>query len=54
MLKILQSRLQQYATVNFQMFKVVLEKEEEAEIKLPTTAGKKSKRNSRKQLLLLH
>ena len=27
MLKILQSRLQQYATVNFQMFKVVLEKE---------------------------
>ena len=54
MLKILQARLQQYATVNFQMFKVVLEKEEEAEIKLPTTAGKKSKRNSRKQLLLLH
>ena len=26
-------------TVNFQMFKLVLEKEEESEIKLPTLAG---------------
>ena len=33
MLKILQAKLQQY--VNFQMFKLVLEKAEEAEIKLP-------------------
>ena len=37
MLIILQARLQQY--VNFQMFKLVLEKAEEPEIKLPTSAG---------------
>ena len=37
MLKILQARLQQY--VNLQMFKLVLEKAEEPEIKLPTSAG---------------
>ena len=37
MLKILQARLQQYT--NFQMFKLVLEKAEEPEIKLPTSAG---------------
>ena len=37
MLKILQARLQQY--VNFQMFKLVLEKAEEPEIKLPTSTG---------------
>ena len=37
MLKILQARLQQY--VNFQMFKLVLEKAEEPETKLPTSAG---------------
>ena len=36
MLKILQARLQQY--VNFQMFKLDLEKAEEPEIKLPTSA----------------
>ena len=35
MLKILQARLQQY--VNFQMFKLDLEKAEEPEIKLPTS-----------------
>ena len=34
MLKILQARLQQY--VNFQMFKLDLEKAEKPEIKLPT------------------
>ena len=39
MLKILQARLQQYVNVNFQMFKLVLEKAEEPEIKLPTSAG---------------
>ena len=39
MLKILQARLQQYMTVNFQMFKLVLEKAEEPEIKLPTFLG---------------
>ena len=37
MLKILQSRLQQYE--NFQMFKLGLEKAEEPEIKLPTSIG---------------
>ena len=38
MLKILQARLQKW-TVNFQMFKLVLEKAEEPEIKLPASAG---------------
>ena len=37
MLKILQARLQQY--MNFQTLKLVLEKAEEPEIKLPTSAG---------------
>ena len=47
MLKILQARLQQY--VNFQMFKLVLEKAEEPEITLPTPAGSSKKQeNSRK------
>ena len=47
MLKILQARLQQY--VNFQMFKLVLEKAEEPEIKLPTSAGSwKRQESSRK------
>ena len=39
MLKILQARRQQYVNMNFQMFKLVLEKAEEPEIKLPTSAG---------------
>ena len=46
MLKILQARLQQYVTVNFQMFKLVLEKAEEPEIKLPTCAGSWKKQES--------
>ena len=47
MLKILQARLQQY--VNFQMFKMDLEKAEEQEIKLPTFAGSsKQQESSRK------
>ena len=47
MLKILQPRLPQY--VNFQMFKLVLEKAEEPKIKLPTSAGSwKKQENSRK------
>ena len=37
MLKILQARLQQYVNENFQMFKLVLEKAEESNIKLPTS-----------------
>ena len=39
MLKILQVTLQQYVNREFQMFKLVLEKAEEPEIKLPTSAG---------------
>ena len=42
MLKILQARLQQY--VNFQMFKLVLEKAEEPEIKLPASTGSSFKK----------
>ena len=44
MLKILQARLQQY--VNFQMFKLVLEKAEEPEIKLPTSSGSSKKQEN--------
>ena len=39
MLKILQARLQQYVNRDFQIFKLILEKAEEPEIKLPTSAG---------------
>ena len=46
MFKILKARLQQYVTVNFQMFKLVLEKAEEPEIKLPTSAGSSKKQES--------
>ena len=47
MLKILQARLQQYVkTMKFQMFKLVLEKAEEPEIKLPTSAGSWKKQES--------
>ena len=38
MLKIFQARLQQYVNCEFLMFKLVLEKAEEPEIKLPTSA----------------
>ena len=44
MLKILQARLQQY--MNFLMFKLVLEKAEEPEIKLPTSTGSSTKQES--------
>ena len=48
MLKILQASLQQYVnrTVNFLMFKLVLEKAEEPETKLPTSAGSWKKQES--------
>ena len=46
MLKILQARLQQYVNVNFQMFKMVLEKAEEPEIRLPTSIGLSKKQES--------
>ena len=49
MLKILQARLQQYMNCELPMFKLVLEKEEQPEIKLPTSAGSwKKQENSRK------
>ena len=48
MLKILQARLQQY--VNFQMFKLVLQKAEEPEIKLPTSAGSSKKQESSRKI----
>ena len=49
MLKIIQARLQQYMNCDFQMFKLDLEKAEEPEIKLPTSAGSyKKQENSRK------
>ena len=55
MLKILQARLQHNMSMNFQMFKLVLEKAEEPEIKLPTSAGSSKKQeSSRKHLFLLY
>ena len=39
MFKILQVRLQQYVSQEFQMFKQDLEKAEESKIKLPTSIG---------------
>ena len=48
MLKIPQAKLQQY--VNFQMFKLVLEKAEEPEIKLPTSAGSLTKQESSRKI----
>ena len=46
MLKILQARLQSMWTMNFQMFKLDLEKAEEPEIKLPTSAGSSKKQEN--------
>ena len=46
MLKLLQTRLQRVHSVNFQMFKPVLQKAEEPEIKLPTSAGSLKKQES--------
>ena len=54
MLKILQARLQQYIAMNFQMFKLDLEKAEEPEIKLPVSVGlSKTQKSSRKTSALL-
>ena len=39
MLKILQTRLQEYVTENFHMYNMDLEKAKEPEIKLPTSVG---------------
>ena len=46
MLKILQARRQQYMNHELQTFKLVLEKAEEPEIKLPTSAGSSKKQES--------
>ena len=49
MLKILQARLQQYVNLELPDVQAVLEKAEEPEIKLPTSAGSwKKQENSRK------
>ena len=45
-LKILQARLQQYMNRELQMFKLLLEKAEEPEIKLPTSAGSSKRQES--------
>ena len=51
MLIILQARLQQYVNRDFLMFKLVLGKAEEPEIKLPTSAGSwKKQESSRKNI----
>ena len=42
----LQAKLQQYVNVNFQIFKLVLEKAEEPEIKLPISARSSKKQES--------
>ena len=46
MLKILQAWLQQHVNRELQMFKLVLEKAEEPEIKLPTSTGLSKKQES--------
>ena len=49
MLKILQARLQQYVNMYFLIFKLVLEKAEEPEIKLPTSTGSSKKQENTKK-----
>ena len=46
MLKVLQARFQPYVNPDIQMFKLVLEKAEEPEIKLPTSIGSLKKEES--------
>ena len=50
MLKILQARLQQYVNSELPEFKLVLEKAEEPEIKLPTSAGALKKQEFQKNI----
>ena len=55
MLKILQARLQQYVNCELSDVQAGLEKAEEPEIKLPTSAGSwKKEESSRKHLFLLY
>ena len=53
-LKILQARFNSMWTMNFQMFKLDLEKLQEPEIELPTIAGSSKKRVPVKHPLLLY
>ena len=46
MLEVLQARFQPYVNPDIQMFKLVLEKAEEPEIKLPTSIGPLKKQGS--------
>ena len=46
MLKILQARPQQYVNCELPMFKLILEKAEEPEIKWPTSTGSSKKQES--------
>ena len=50
MLKILQAGFSNMWTVNFLMFKLVLEKAEESDIKLPTSAGLSKKQEFQKNI----
>ena len=50
MLKILQAKLRNMWTVNFQMFKLDLEKVEEPEVKLPTSVGSSKKQEFQKNI----
>ena len=51
MLKMLQARLEQYMTVNFQIFNLILEKAEKPEIQLPASTGSsESKRVAEKHI----
>ena len=52
MLKILQARLQQYVNHELQMFKLVLEKAEEPELKLPTVCRLTQNWTRLKQLIM--
>ena len=52
MLNILQARLQQYVNREFQMFKLVLEKAEEPEIKLLTSAASSKKQESSRKTFI--
>ena len=52
MIKILQTRLQQYVNCELLMSKLVLEKTEEPEIKLPTSAGSWKKQESSRKTFI--
>ena len=49
MLKILQARLQQHMNCELQLFKLILGKAEEPDIKLPTFTGSSKKQESSRQ-----